>query len=67
MTNSGGTFFQALSYGTIFRLTPAGVKTTLFSFADDVRPANPVGGLIQTTDGTFYGLTSATLFKFTAP
>lgn len=50
--------------GTIFRITPAGVKTTLFSFGPvDVNPAEPHGGLVQAPDGSFYGvtLTSGTL------
>lgn len=67
MTISGGAYFQMLSYGTIFRLTPDGIKTTLYSFAADARPANPLGGLIQGADGALYGLTSATLFRFAAP
>jgi uncharacterized repeat protein (TIGR03803 family) len=42
--------------GSIFRLTPAGVLTTLHTFAGgDV--ANPLGGLIQASDGNLYGTT----------
>jgi hypothetical protein len=38
----------------VFKLTPAGTLTTLhvFEYADG---AEPFGGLVQATDGTFYG------------
>lgn len=51
-TYSGG----ANSEGTIFRITPSGVLTTLHSFDDS--GANPASGLIQATDGNLYGTTS---------
>jgi uncharacterized repeat protein (TIGR03803 family) len=54
-TVEGGT----ANSGTIFRMTPAGVVTVLHSFTgvgtDGVAPR---GGLIQGTDGNFYGTTS---------
>jgi uncharacterized repeat protein (TIGR03803 family) len=42
--------------GTVFKFSPAGTLTTLHSFhyADG---ANPTAGLIQATDGNFYGTT----------
>ena len=46
--------------GTVFKITPSGTLTTLYSFcaqtncADGVRP----NGLVQGTDGNFYGTTS---------
>ncbi len=58
-TASGG----ANGAGTIFRLTPAGVLTTLHEFdaPDDNRVNHdgtfPVGSLLQATDGNFYGAT----------
>jgi uncharacterized repeat protein (TIGR03803 family) len=43
--------------GTIFRITPAGAMTTLHSF--DGNDGNyPYGGLLQATNGTFYGTNS---------
>jgi uncharacterized repeat protein (TIGR03803 family) len=42
--------------GTIFRMTPAGQLTTLFSFA--AGSFTPYGGLILGNDGNFYGTTS---------
>jgi uncharacterized repeat protein (TIGR03803 family) len=48
-------------YGTIFQITPAGLLTTLHTFClqggDCVDGAYPMSGLIQGTDGTFYGMT----------
>ncbi|MEO8791915.1 MAG: choice-of-anchor tandem repeat GloVer-containing protein, partial [Chthoniobacteraceae bacterium] len=50
-TSTGGTF----SYGTIFKVTTAGVLTTLrnLSFATDGQ--NPTGALVLASDGNFYG------------
>jgi uncharacterized repeat protein (TIGR03803 family) len=49
-TDSGG------SYGTVFKITPAGVLTTLASF-DSANGNEPLAGLVQGTDGNFYGTT----------
>jgi uncharacterized repeat protein (TIGR03803 family) len=53
-TYSGGTNGD---FGTIFKLTPKGVLTTLHSF-DLSDGAQPEGALVQATDGNFYGTTS---------
>jgi uncharacterized repeat protein (TIGR03803 family) len=61
------------SSGTIFRITPAGVLTTLHNFAPRSRGGSvPTGDLIQATDGNLYGLTAAggannggTIFRMT--
>lgn len=48
--------------GTIFRITPNGVYTTIYSFcAQGLCPDGtfPLGGVIQASDGNFYGTTSA--------
>jgi uncharacterized repeat protein (TIGR03803 family) len=65
------------NYGTIFKITTAGVFTSLYSFcaltncADGYSPS----GILQATDGNFYGATAeggasdygdGTLFKFTS-
>lgn len=42
--------------GTVFELTPLGALTTLHSF-DSADGANPDGGLLQATNGSFYGTT----------
>jgi len=44
-------------WGTIFKITPAGVLTPLFSFAS-TNGALPFAGLVQDSDGAFYGTTS---------
>jgi hypothetical protein len=38
----------------VFKLTPAGTLTTLHVF-EYAGGAEPFGGLVQATDGTFYG------------
>ena len=58
--------------GTVFKITPSGNLTTLHSF-DDSDGSGPQAGLIQGTDGNFYGttfsggtLSNGTVFKITA-
>jgi uncharacterized repeat protein (TIGR03803 family) len=51
-TTSGGGANGNL--GTIFKITPAGKLTTLFSF-DSVHGTSPDASLIQGKDGNFYG------------
>jgi uncharacterized repeat protein (TIGR03803 family) len=55
-TSEGGT----AGAGTVFKMTPAGVVTVLHSFRDG-SVANdgiePCAGLVQATDGDFYGTT----------
>jgi uncharacterized repeat protein (TIGR03803 family) len=59
--------------GTIFKIISSGTLTTLYSFCsqtDCADGANPYAGLVQATDGNFYGTTSSygagvgTVFKF---
>ncbi|HUK43378.1 MAG TPA: choice-of-anchor tandem repeat GloVer-containing protein [Candidatus Bathyarchaeia archaeon] len=55
-TQGGGTHFE----GTIFRLSPSGDLTTLYNFCSLTNCADgsqPIGGLIQATDGNLYGTT----------
>ncbi len=51
----GGT--NAVSSGTIFRLTPSGAFSNIISF-NSANGANPNAGLIQGADGNFYGTTA---------
>ena len=71
-TSTGG----AGNFGTIFKLTPAGVLTTLVEFTGKVginHGANPNGRLVEASDGNFYGTASSggpslygTVFKVTS-
>ena len=70
-TGYGGATTCTYGCGTIFKITPAGTLTTLHSFdyTDGEYPLG--GGLVQATDGNFYGTTSegangyGTVFKIT--
>jgi uncharacterized repeat protein (TIGR03803 family) len=47
------------SLGTVFKITPAGVETVLHSFAGGAADGSlPTAGLIQGSDGNFYGTTA---------
>ncbi|MGO8793782.1 MAG: choice-of-anchor tandem repeat GloVer-containing protein [Candidatus Sulfotelmatobacter sp.] len=51
-TQAGGTSGN----GTVFKMTPAGTVTILYSFAsDDPNGTEPVSALIQASDGNLYG------------
>jgi uncharacterized repeat protein (TIGR03803 family) len=49
----GGTF----GHGTLFRITPTGGETVLYSFEGGLDGSNP-GGIAQGSDGIFYGITT---------
>ena len=51
-------YFGAGGYGTVFRLTPEGVLTTLHAFAGTGDGAQPMAGLVLASDGNFYGTTN---------
>lgn len=52
-TYGGG---SSLGYGTLFKITPEGSLTTLYTF-DFTHGANPFSGMIEGLDGNFYGTT----------
>jgi uncharacterized protein (TIGR03437 family) len=66
-TYSGG----ANDCGTVFKITPSGALTTLFNFNPSADGQQPLAGLLQGTDGDFYGTTflsgsfGGTVFKIT--
>lgn len=70
VTSSGGT----AGFGSVFRVTPAGVFTSLASFTGTTGTLpglTPTGGLFAGRDGSLYGVTSAggvyfggTIFRF---
>ncbi len=50
------------NFGTVFKITPQGTLTTLYSFCAQTNCTDgsfPTAGLVQATDGNFYGTTSA--------
>lgn len=76
VTATGGlgvnTAEQKPGYGTIFKITPSGTLTTLYSFMNGNDSQGPDSGLMQGSDGNFYGTTGSisggnngTVFKMT--
>jgi uncharacterized repeat protein (TIGR03803 family) len=59
----------AYGYGTLFKMTPSGKLTILYSFNSSTDYAtNPTAPLLQATDGNFYGVLISRfqdLFRFT--
>jgi uncharacterized repeat protein (TIGR03803 family) len=78
---SDGNFYGTINvetsspYGTVFRMTSAGVMTTLYNFCSQTNCADgyaPLGGLVEGSDGNLYGATSyggasgsGTMFRIT--
>jgi uncharacterized repeat protein (TIGR03803 family) len=56
-----GTTYQGgmSGLGTVFKITPSGAETVLYSFAGSSDRANPSANLVQGSDGTLYGSTGA--------
>lgn len=73
-TSQGGTDgCGGLGCGTVFTATPGGTVTTLYRFGGGLDGATPVAGVVQGSDGNFYGTTVAggtngggTVFKITS-
>ena len=69
----GTTYFGgANGFGTVFKVTPSGTETVLYSFAGGNDGEHPYAGVIQGSDGNFYGTTyqggtsgNGTVFKLT--
>jgi uncharacterized repeat protein (TIGR03803 family) len=76
-TSNGGTSDLCAPCGTVFKITPSGTLTTLHSFCTEggsscTDGTVPEAGLVQATDGNFYGTTYdfgahgyGTVFKIT--
>ena len=58
-TRSGGTGGCNTGCGTVFKITPGGVETVLYSFKGADDGAVPQATLVQGSDGALYGTTSA--------
>jgi uncharacterized repeat protein (TIGR03803 family) len=61
ITNSGGANdIESGGDGTVFKITPDGTESVLYSFGGTTGDGkSPIAGLVQGTDGNFYGVTSA--------
>ncbi len=69
----GGTYIGGTGQGTIFKVTPGGSLTTLYTFGGPDGEF-PYGGLVQGNDGNFYGTTEkggahndGIIFRMTGP
>jgi hypothetical protein len=52
----------------VFEITPGGKLTTVYSFCSKTNCTDggrPEAGLVQGTDGNFYGTTESTVFRIT--
>ncbi|MGA2076792.1 MAG: choice-of-anchor tandem repeat GloVer-containing protein [Terriglobia bacterium] len=80
--NAGSLDCSSPGAGTVFKITPSGALTTLYSFCSQsgcTDGVTPYAGLVQGSDGNFYGTTNAsggeynfssgygTVFKLTPP
>jgi uncharacterized repeat protein (TIGR03803 family) len=64
-TGSGGGTKRKPGYGTLFRITPAGVFTVLRTFYYGPEGGGPTGTLAHDSKGAIYGGTSAgTVYKY---
>jgi uncharacterized repeat protein (TIGR03803 family) len=64
-TGAGGGTDAKPGYGTLFRITPAGVFTVLHTFSGGTDGSGPTGTLAHDANGAIYGGTSAgTVFKY---
>jgi uncharacterized repeat protein (TIGR03803 family) len=55
-------YYGSVGCGTVFKITPGGALTTLYNFCSKINcadGANPFAGLVQATDGNFYGTTQS--------
>ena len=54
LQRQGGQFTQ----GTVFKITPSGTLTTLYNFGQTPTSGRLPSGLVQASDGNFYGTTA---------
>jgi uncharacterized repeat protein (TIGR03803 family) len=66
----GGGYYECVydepGCGTVFRITPGGALTKVYSFCSQSDCADgeiPYAGVVQATDGNLYGTTLGTVFK----
>ena len=53
----GTTYAGGMDLGTVFRISPSGSETNLYSFGSTPDGDSPRVGLVQGSDGNFYGTT----------
>ena len=66
-TFNGGTSVQ--SAGTVFKITPGGELSTLYSFCSQPNCSDgefPYAGMVQGLNGKLYGVTSSTIYEITS-
>ena len=64
----GTTATGGIGGGTLFRITPSGTFTILYSFGSQPNDGiNPDAGLVQGSDGNFYGTALISVFRFSVP
>ena len=65
VTNGGGSSSECGGgCGTVFKITPSGTLTTLYSLSGKPPEGElPEAGLVQGTDGNFYGTTDVAVFS----
>lgn len=56
-TNSDEVGDTLYEFGSVFKVSKTGTLTTLYHFGDGNDGANPDGGLLEGSDGSFYGST----------
>lgn len=57
-TTQGGAVRGQNQYGTLYKVTPTGAETVLHLFGAAGDGSSPQAGLVQASDGNFYGTTS---------
>ncbi len=57
-TTQGVSWWTGKATGTVYRISPSGVFSNLYSFLGQTNGYQPNGGLVQGADGSFYGTTA---------
>jgi uncharacterized repeat protein (TIGR03803 family) len=63
VSDAGGNLYGTTEYGgdgrdgVVFKVTPNGTETVLYSFEGDIDGANPLAGVVMDSQGNLYGTT----------
>ncbi len=63
-SDNGGDILGYYSFGTVFKISTNGVLTTLYSFNGTNDGGAPEAGLVQNSDGNFYGTTAGSASSY---